>query len=215
MKWCFCVKIPILTSWADTDMVDATEIRPCTNMWATYHIVCSNDIHRLVRFTWADWCLSLFKFIATTFISFILYVQSVSAHEFVATIIRINDGDTLTALVNNETTKIRLLDVDCYETKKNARAKFQQKYYGLSYDKVLEKGKQSRKILKKLLKDHRYIRVEWEKRDSFGRILGKVYLDDIKSNGIIDVNQYMLESGGCNKYLPKSVLKKSNKEKNK
>lgn len=142
-------------------------------------------------------------------------MQSVSAHEFVATIINIQDGDTLSALVHDENTKIRLLDVDCYETKKNARAKFQQKYYGLPIDEVLEKGKQSRKILKKLLKDHRYIRVEWEKRDSFGRILGKVYLDDIKSNGIIDINQYMLESGGCNKYLPKSVLKKSNKEKNK
>ena len=82
-------------------------------------------------------------------------MQSVSAHEFVATIIKINDGDTLTALVNNENTKIRLLDVDCYETKKNARAKFQQQYYGLPIDEVLEKGKQSRKILKKLLKDHR------------------------------------------------------------
>lgn len=143
----------------------------------------------------------------------ILLVQSVSAHEFVATIIKINDGDTLTALVNNENTKIRLLDVDCYETKKNARAKFQQKYYGLSVDEVLEKGKQSRKILKKLLKDHRYIRVEWEKRDSFGRILGKVYLDDIKSAGVIDVNQYMLDQGGCNKYIPSSVLKKSKEKK--
>ena len=142
----------------------------------------------------------------------ILLVQSVSAHEFVATIIKINDGDTLTALVNNENTKIRLLDVDCYETGKNSNTKFQQKYYGLSVDEVLEKGKQSRKILKKLLKDHRYIRVEWEKRDSFGRILGNVYLDDIKSNGIIDVNQYMLKTGGCNKYIPSSVLKKSKKK---
>ena len=143
----------------------------------------------------------------------ILLVQSVSAHEFVATIIKINDGDTLTALVNNENTKIRLLDVDCYETGKNSNTKFQQKYYGLSVDEVLEKGKQSRKILKKLLKDHRYIRVEWEKRDSFGRILGKVYLDDIKSAGVIDVNQYMLKTGGCNKYIPSSVLKKSKKKK--
>ena len=107
-----------------------------------------------MRFTWADWCLSLFKFI-TTILFALFYVQSVSAHEFVATIIKINDGDTLTALVNNENTKIRLLDVDCYETKKNARAKFQQQYYGLPIDEVLEKGKQSRKILKKLLKDHR------------------------------------------------------------
>ena len=163
-------------------------------------LIAVNDIHRLVRFIWADWCLSLFKFIATTFFA-LFYVQMVCAHEFVATIIKINDGDTLTALVNNETTKIRLLDVDCYETKKNARAKFQQKYYELSVDEVLEKGKQSRKILKKLLKDHRYIRVEWEKRDSFGRILGNVYLDDIKSAGVIDVNRYMLKTGGCNKYL--------------
>ena len=136
-------------------------------------------------------------------------MQSVFAHEFVATITKISDGDTLSAIVHDEDTKIRLLDVDCYETKKNGRAKFQQQYYGLSVDEILEKGKQSRKILKKLLKDHRYIRVKWEKRDSFGRILGNVYLDDIKSSGMIDVNKYMLETGGCNKYLPKSVLKKS------
>lgn len=143
----------------------------------------------------------------------ILLVQSVSAHEFVATIIKINDGDTLTALVNNETTKIRLLDVDCYETGKNSNTRFQQKYYGLSVDEVIKHGKQSRKKLKNLLKDHRYIRIIWEKRDGFGRILGKVYLDDIKSAGVIDVNQYMLKTGGCNKYVPSSVLKKSKKKK--
>ena len=143
----------------------------------------------------------------------ILLVQSVSAHEFVATIIKINDGDTLTALVNNEKTKIRLLDVDCYETGKNSNTKFQQKYYGLSVDEVIKNGKQSRKQLKNLLKDHRYIRVKWEERDSFGRILGKVYLDDIKSAGVIDVNQYMLDQGGCNKYIPSSVLKKSKEKK--
>lgn len=136
-------------------------------------------------------------------------MQSVLAHEFVATITKIQDGDTLSAIVNNEETKIRLLDVDCYETKKNGRAKFQQQYYGLSVDEIHEKGKQSRKMLKKLLKDHRYIRVKWEKRDSFGRILGNVYLDDIKSAGVIDVNQYMLEIGGCNKYLPKNAMKKT------
>ncbi len=163
------------------------------------------------RFARVDWCLSLFKFIATTFFAF-FYVQMVCAHEFVATIIKINDGDTITALVNNETTKIRLLDVDCYETKKNARAKFQQKYYGLPVDEVIKNGKQSRKILKKILKDHRYIRLEWEKRDSFGRILGKVYLDDIKSAGVIDVNRYMLNQGGCNKYVPKNARKKSKKK---
>lgn len=128
-------------------------------------------------------------------------MQSAFAHEFVATIVKINDGDTLTALVNNETTKIRLLDVDCYETGKNKHTLFQHKFYNLSYDEIFNRGKQSRKKLKNLLKDHKYIRVEWKKRDSFGRILGKVFLDDIKSAGVIDVNQYMLKFGGCNKYV--------------
>lgn len=82
------------------------------------------------------------------------------------------------------------------------------KYYGLSIDDVIQNGKQSRKQLRNLLRDHRYIRGEWDKRDSFGRILGKVYLDDIKSVGVIDVNQYMLETGGCNKYVPKNEMKK-------
>lgn len=131
----------------------------------------------------------------------IFFVQSAFAHEFVATIVKINDGDTLTALVNNETTKIRLLDVDCYETGKNKHTLFQHKFYNLSYDEIFNRGKQSRKKLKNLLKDHKYVRVEWKKRDSFGRILGKVFLDDIKSAGVIDVNQYMLKFGGCNKYV--------------
>ena len=131
----------------------------------------------------------------------IFFVQSAFAHEFVATIVKINDGDTLTALVNSETTKIRLLDVDCYETGKNKHTLFQHKFYNLSYDEIFNRGKQSRKKLKNLLKDHKYIRVEWQKRDSFGRILGKVFLDDIKSAGVIDVNQYMLKFGGCNKYV--------------
>lgn len=97
----------------------------------------------------------------------VLSVQSVFAHEFVATITKINDGDTFTALVNNETTKIRLLDVDCYETQKNARANFQQKYYGLSLDEVIKNGKQSRKKLKNMLKNHLNIKINRRTAVSF------------------------------------------------
>lgn len=78
-----------------------------------------------MRFARVDWCLSLLnKLITITFFS-LFYVQFVFAHEFVATITKIQDGDTLSAIVNNEETKIRLLDVDCYETKNNARARIQ------------------------------------------------------------------------------------------
>jgi len=136
-----------------------------------------------------------------------LFAQSVSAHEFVATLTDILDGDTLSAVIHDENIKIRLLDVDCYETTKNKRARFQHEYYGLSYDEIIENGNKSKEKLKKLLKDHRYIRVKWKSRDSFGRILGHVYLDDIKSAGITDVNQYMLKTANCNKYMPKKLKK--------
>ena len=179
-------------------------------MWATFHVDCSNDIHHLSAFTWADWCLLMFcRFIAITFISLILSVQSVYAYEYVATIIEIKDGDTISALVHNEIIPIRLIGIDCFEAKRNKHAKLQSKYYGLPYDEIYKKGKQSKKILKNVLQNHRYIRVKWDKRDSFGRILGQIYLDDIKSSDVIDVNEYMLNQGGCNRYVPKEAMKKS------
>lgn len=198
----------ILRHRADTEWWMLTKIRLARICELYFVLITVNDIHRLSAFTWADWCLLMcHKFVTTFFFFFMLCVKSGFAHEFVATIIKINDGDTISAIINSEDTKIRLLDVDCYETKKNKRANFQHEYYGLSYNELIQKGKQSRKILKEILKDHRYIRVKWEKRDSFGRILGNVKLDDIKSVGVIDVNRYMLNQGNCNKYVPSSVLK--------
>ena len=129
-----------------------------------------------------------------------LLIKSVTAHETVVAVTSVQDGDTFSALVHDEDTKIRLLDVDCYETKKNARAKFQQKYYGLSLDKIFQRGKASKQKLKELIGKSKEVRITWFRRDGFGRILGKVYLDDL------EVNQYMLETGGCNKYVPKSAL---------
>ncbi len=131
-----------------------------------------------------------------------LFVKFTFAHEFIATITKVHDGDTFSATVyDKEETKIRLLDVDCFETAMNKRAAFQQKLYHLSYDEIFKQGKVSKAKLKHLLQNHRYIRVQWEKRDSFGRILGKVFIDDIKSNDIIDVSEYMLSDDGCNKYV--------------
>lgn len=62
-----------------------------------------------------------------------LFAQSASAHEFVATLTDILDGDTLSAVIHDENVKIRLLDVDCYETTKNKRARFQHEYYSITF----------------------------------------------------------------------------------
>ena len=137
----------------------------------------------------------------------ISFIKATTAHEAVVAVISVQDGDTFSALVHEEDTKIRLLDVDCYETKKNARAKFQHEYYGLPLDEIFQRGKTSKQKLKELIGKSKELRVIWDRRDGFGRILGKVYLDDL------DVNQYMIETGGCNKYVPSSLLKKSKEKK--
>lgn len=111
-------------------------------------------------------------------------------------IIDISDGDTVKVILNNEETSIRLLDVDCFETKANSRAKKQAKYYNMSIDEIKSIGNQSKEILKALLKDKNNIIVKWYKRDSFGRILGNIYTKDD-----INVNEYMLNTGKCKKYI--------------
>lgn len=110
-------------------------------------------------------------------------------------LIKITDGDTIKAIVDGEEESIRLLDIDCYETTKNPRAIWQSEYYHLSVGKVMQKGEYSKQRLKDFIGKRKDLKLEWDKRDRYRRILGRVYLDD-KS-----VNDYMLSEGGCEKYV--------------
>ena len=111
------------------------------------------------------------------------------------TLLKITDGDTIKAMVNGEKESIRLLDIDCYETSKNSRAIWQSEYYHLSAGKVIQKGEYSKQRLKDLIGKRKDLKLEWSHRDRYKRILGKVYLDDI------NINDYMLSEGGCEKYV--------------
>jgi len=160
-----------------------------------------------MRFAWADWCMSVFyKFIFASFLSFlILSTQSVFAYETTAVVTDIQDGDTFSIIYHEEDTKVRLLDVDCFEVKKRKRARIQHELYHLSFDEILQKGKQSKHKLEELLGEHPTVHLKWNQRDGFGRLLAEVYLGDI------NVNQYMLEYGGCNKFVKTSKSKKNKK----
>ena len=119
-----------------------------------------------------------------------------STNETNITILKISDGDTVKAIVNGKKESIRLLEIDCYETSKNKRAIWQSEYFGLSIGDVIKKGNYSKEQLKKLLENNKEVKLEWSKRDKYKRILGKIYLD----NGLY-VNEYMLNNGGCEKYI--------------
>ncbi len=133
---------------------------------------------------------------------FVLSADAAFAYEATVRLTHIQDGDTFKALVYEEETKIRLLDVDCYETEKNARTHFQQEYYGLPYDEIVKRGRESKQKLQDLIGQNKELFVKWNKRDGFGRILGEVY------SGNINVNKYMLQERGCEKHTPANKMKK-------
>ena len=85
---------------------------------------------------------------------FVLSADAAFAYEATVRLTHIQDGDTFKALVYEEETKIRLLDVDCYETEKNAWTHFQQEYYGLPYDDIVKRGRESKQKLQDLDSDY-------------------------------------------------------------
>ena len=85
-------------------------------------------------------------------------------------VVGISDGDTITVLHPDKTQmKVRLAEIDCPEKKQP---------FGTKSKEAL-----SEKIFGK------YVKVEWTKKDRYGRVIGKVYL-----NGRY-INKEMIEEG--------------------
>jgi endonuclease YncB( thermonuclease family) len=78
-------------------------------------------------------------------------------HSFEAKVVKIADGDTITVLLEKTQHRIRLEGIDAPEKGQAYGTKARQALA----DKVFGKT----------------IRVEWKKRDRYGRIIGRVYLD--------------------------------------
>lgn len=135
-------------------------------------------------------------------ITLMVYVNICKAEETSIILTKISDGDTIKALVDGKEEKIRLLDIDCYETQKIQRAIWQSEYYHLSIGDVIKKGQYSKQRLEDLLKHHKELTLKWNKRDKYRRILGEVYLDDGTS-----INKYMLKQGGCERYIDRHQSK--------
>src|SRR5262245_48642850 len=79
-------------------------------------------------------------------------------HSFEAKVVKIADGDTITVLLDKRQHRIRLEGIDAPEK-------------GQAY------GTKARQALADKIFDET-VRVEWKKRDRYGRIIGRVYLKD-------------------------------------
>lgn len=136
------------------------------------------------------------KIIFFVVLSVFIKVIDCLANETSITLIKVSDGDTIKVLLDDKKENIRLSEIDCFETSKNKRAIWQSEYYHISIGEVIKRGLNSKEILKDKLKNQSNLKLKWQKRDKYKRILGKVYLEDGTS-----INDFMLNHGGCELYV--------------
>ncbi len=126
------------------------------------------------------------------FLIIFLFSTVAVAGEVQVELLKVWDGDTVKVRLNGIEENVRLEGIDCFETSINDRTMLQTKTNCLSVDEVIKKGKQSRAVLRRLLYNETEVILNWEKRDYYDRILGTIYMLDG-----LNINEYMLENGGC------------------
>ncbi len=132
------------------------------------------------------------KKILSLLIMFIpLAVFSIQTNESIQ-ITKVTDGDTVKGIVNGKEISIRLSGIDCYETSKRDRCYKQAYLNKMTVEDVIVKGKASKQILTDLLKSSNDITVQFTDIDTrYNRHVGIIYA------GSLNVNKYMIDSGGC------------------
>ena len=127
-------------------------------------------------------------------IVFVLCSASYAASKTPVRIVKILDGDTVRAKINDNIFSIRLIGIDCYETTPNNRAYKQAYNNNLTIDEVIKNGKFSKKYLINLYKKSNVQTFEFMGLDYYKRPLGVLYFDNV------NINQKMLNHGGCLKF---------------
>ena len=127
-------------------------------------------------------------------IAFVLCSASYAASKTPVRIVKILDGDTVRAKINDNIFSIRLIGIDCYETTPNNRAYRQAYNNNLTIGEVIKNGKFSKKYLINLYKNSNVQTFEFMGLDYYKRPLGVLYFDDV------NINQKMLNHGGCLKF---------------
>ena len=107
-------------------------------------------------------------------------------------ITKVTDGDTVKGIINGKEMSIRLSGIDCYETSKRDRAYKQAYLNKMSIEDVVKRGKESKEILTNILNNNKNITVRFTDVDKrYNRNVGIIYAGDI------NVNEYMVQNGGC------------------
>lgn len=100
-----------------------------------------------------------------------LFPILLSAHTLRGNIVRVSDGDTVVLLDSTNTQhRIRLDGIDCPEK-------------GQPY------GSKATQFVKDVTSKSKYVTIQWEKKDRYGRLLGYLTVDGV------NVNKELLQNG--------------------
>ena len=105
-------------------------------------------------------------------------------------VLKVYDGDTILAEIQNNIFRIRLVDIDCFEGTANYRVPRQSKEHKITENEVVEKGNLAGRILEDKLKSNE-IYFEFKGIDKYNRALGYLFI------GKRNINKEMLKTGYC------------------
>jgi len=132
------------------------------------------------------------KKIFLIFSLFILFCTSSFANTKIE-VIKVYDGDSILAQINDNIFRIRLTGIDCFEGTEGNRAKWQAIKNNLTIEQVVQGGNIAGDILASKLKN-KNITFEFQGIDKYDRALGVLY------DGKTNINKEMLKTPYCSVY---------------
>lgn len=107
-------------------------------------------------------------------------------------VVRVIDGDTFKGIIDTDTFYIRLIGVDCPESKKNIKTCKDAKESNIDIKTIINMGKLAKRFTEKYIKEDSIILLEYDvqKRDKYGRILGYIWLNDT-----LMFNDFLIKEG--------------------
>jgi len=110
----------------------------------------------------------------------------------IATVLKVVDGDTLKVQFQGKEEKIRLIGIDCPESRVTPKSQKDAQRIGEDIKKIIEMGQRASAFTESLVKEKDKVKVEFDvqKRDQYGRLLGYVYLPNGKM-----LNEEILKAG--------------------
>ena len=124
---------------------------------------------------------------------FLLFFTSLQTFATEIKVLKIYDGDSILAKINDNIFRIRLIVIDCFEGTNSNRASYQAQKYNLSQNEIVKGGNIAKNILKKELKNKKTT-FEFQGIDKYNRALGIIYANNE------NINEKMLNTPYCKIY---------------